>query len=285
MTIDTLLGNATRSIDLTMYELVDSEIERLLAADAARGVRVRVLLDRPDEEAENAMAFGYLKAHGVAVRWASNRFDLTHEKAAVIDDRTAVVMTLNFTARYYASTRDFAVVDDLPADVGAIERVFTADWSDIPIAAPRGEDLLWSPGATTSLVGVIRGARAKLLVENEEMSDEAVTSALEAAASRGVDVEVVMTAEPSDETVFDALQRAGVHVATFAEDAALYIHAKAIVADPGTSTARAFVGSQNFSVTSLSYNRELGILTSAPSITTPIARAIAADFAAATRWS
>ena len=48
------------------------------------------------------------------------------------------------------------------------------------------------------------------------------------------------------------------HIRLYPDKAsALYIHAKAIVADAGRSGQRALVGSQNFSVASLGYNREL----------------------------
>jgi hypothetical protein len=46
-------------------------------------------------------------------------------------------------------------------------------------------------------------------VENEEMGDSTVTAALEAAAKRGVDVTVVMTADSEWNTAFAALRRAG----------------------------------------------------------------------------
>jgi phosphatidylserine/phosphatidylglycerophosphate/cardiolipin synthase-like enzyme len=45
-----------------------------------------------------------------------------------------------------------------------------------------------------------------------------------------------------------------VHVRTYAADAPLYIHAKMIL-----TTRRAFLGSENFSYTSLERNRELGL--------------------------
>ena len=67
-----------------------------------------------------------------------------------------------------------------------------------------------------------------------------------------------MTRQRDWASAFSALARAGVAVRTYAYSAPLYIHAKAIVVDPGTRRARAFVGSQNFSVASLLYDRELG---------------------------
>ena len=103
-------------------------------------------------------------------------------RAFVPDGRTAVVMTLNLTDRYYASTRDVAVVDHGAADAAAIEATFGADWSGAPSAAP-GEDLLWSPCSEQPLLALIASARTTLLIENEEMSDTWITSALEACGS------------------------------------------------------------------------------------------------------
>ena len=55
---------------------------------------------------------------------------------------------------------------------------------------------------------------------------------------------------------FEKLEKSGVHIRTFDSNAALYIHAKMISVDEKI----AFVGSENFSETSLNDNRELGII-------------------------
>ena len=65
-----LITGAKHSVDLTMYELIDPTAEADLAADAARGVNVRVLLDRHLEKSRNTGAYHYLSAHRVHVRWA-----------------------------------------------------------------------------------------------------------------------------------------------------------------------------------------------------------------------
>jgi phosphatidylserine/phosphatidylglycerophosphate/cardiolipin synthase-like enzyme len=279
-----LLRSARRSVDVEIYELEDGQADAILAADAARGVRVRVLLNEHYVGRYNRPAFAYLQSHGVAVRWAPSRFDLTHEKAIVVDGRRVAIMSMNLTARYYADTRDFVLLDGARADVAAVTTTFDDDWANGGLPASSPADLVWSPGAQDALVALIDSARHRLLVENEEMDDDAVTSALQAAARRGVAVEVVMTRESSWAAAFGALARAGVAVRTYAASAALYIHAKAIVVDPGTARARAFVGSQNFSAASLLYNRELGLVTSRPAIVAALAAVIARDGAGATPW-
>ncbi|HUY05828.1 MAG TPA: phospholipase D-like domain-containing protein [Acidimicrobiales bacterium] len=279
-----LLEGAKRSVDLTMYELSDPKAEAILVTDRARGVNVRVLLDQHYEQSQNTPAFNYLTAHRVEVRWAPTRYDLTHEKSAVIDGTIALVMSLNFTAQYYATTRDFAVVDTKRTDVVAIENVFAADWSNRTIAPPHGADLVWSPGAEPALVELIGSARHSLLVENEEMNDPYITAPLEAAARRGVRVEVVMTRSNEWTDAFNQLTAAGVLVRTYAPSASLYIHAKVIVVDAGYAGAKTYLGSQNFSIASLVYNRELGLVTTSSAITNGVASIVRQDFAHATPW-
>ena len=257
-----LITGARSSVDLTMYELADPTAEADLAADAARGVDVRVLLDQHLEKARNTSAFDYLAAHGVHVRWGPAGTTY-HQKTLTVDDATSVIMTLNLVAEDYSGTRDFAVIDTQHADIAAVVATFDADFAHGAITPPDGADLVWSPtNAQASVLSVINGAARTLAVEDEEMDDPAVTSALAAAARRGVDVKITMTADSEWDQAFTELAKAGVHVRLYADDSsALYIHAKVIVADAGRSGQRVLVGSQNFSVASLDYNRELGILT------------------------
>ena len=133
-------------------------------------MRVRVLLDSHFVGHYNEPAFYYLKAHGVAVRWAPSRFELTHEKAIVIDRRLAAIMTMNLTARYYSSTRDFVLLDRSRSDVAAVEATFASDWAARHGASGAPAGLLWSPGSQRALVTLIASAHHSLLVENEEMA-------------------------------------------------------------------------------------------------------------------
>lgn len=272
---------------MVMYELSDPVAVDALRAAAQRGVAVRVVLDANRERAANSRAFEQLKAGGVRVVWAASRYAATHEKAVVVDHSVAAVMTLNLVARYYASTRDFGVIDRIPADVAVIDKVFDADFRHATVHvtghATGGDDLVWSPGASAApILQLVKGASASLLVENEEMASPAVTAALIAAARRGVRVTVVMTDDARWHAAFAKLAAAHVEVRTLPANAALYIHAKAIVADASSTHARAFVGSENFSTASLQHNRELGVITSDRTVVTRIAATVAADAASAT---
>lgn len=284
----TQIKNATSSVDLVMYELQDPAVEQALVDDATRGLTVRVLLDKGyygSDASKNQAAYAYLTAKGVDVHWTPTFFALTHQKTLVTDPSTssgrAVIMTFNLTPQYYETSRDFGLIDADQNDVAAIESTFNADWQNQKLTAPVGDDLVWSPGSEPTMIDLINQAESGLMVYNEEMGDAKVTSALEAAAKRGVDVEIDMTYQTSWKSAFAALVAAGAKVKTYASSAKRYIHAKMILAD-GT---KAFVGSENFSATSLNKNRELGLIITDQKILASLTKTFISDWAEARSYT
>jgi phosphatidylserine/phosphatidylglycerophosphate/cardiolipin synthase-like enzyme len=276
--------SATKTIDMTMYELVDTTFTGLLTTAAANGVTVRVILDQNLEMSDNTPAYNALSAGKVSVHWANPTYSATHQKTITVDGTTSAIMTLNLAAEEYSTSRDFAVITTDAADVAAIETTFAADFTNATITPPTGDNLVWSPtNALSSMEGVINGAQRTLLVENEEMSDDSIVSALSSAASRGVDVEVIMEDSSSYTTEFTTLKTAGVKIATYSH-AKLYIHAKVMMADYGLGTAEVFIGSENFSGPSLVDNRELGIVLTDQAIMTSVNTTLTSDFNGGTAY-
>ena len=282
-----LVGQATKSIDMTMYELVDTTFSADLVAACKRGVTVRVILDQNLEKSNNAAAYKQLNAQtNCSAAYADPAFQATHEKAIVLDGTTLVLLTANLTSRYYSTTRDFALVENDAADVAAVEATFNADFkstTSFSYKPAAGDDLIWSPAtAQADLLGIINGATKTLRVENEEMGAANIVSALEAACKRGVAVEITMTNLSSYAANFKALEAAqcGVHV--YPDTAtALYIHAKAMVADYGLATQKVYLGSINFSVPSMTENRELGLNLANEGIVKQLQGTLASDYAGA----
>jgi len=279
------IEEAKSTLTMTMYELVDERAEQLLGEDAARGVHVRVLLDSALENSRNQPAQVYLAAHGVLVDLApASR--ITHQKTICINGDACLIMTLNLVADDYRATRDVAIEDTDPADVSAIETTFASDFSGTNQAVPpTGDHLLWSPGSAARIIGLINGARHTLAVENEEMDSTPITDALVAAARRGVDVDVCMTADPDYVDALERIMAAGGHVHLYPDHSGvLYIHEKLVLADAGTPLASAVVGSINFSISSLDDNRELDVVLDqhdAPAPLSQLDQAFVSDFAGA----
>ena len=269
------MTSAQRSLDMTMYELSDPTAEQILVADHDRGVRVRVLLDHAFSGGSvNQAAYATLSARGVPVAWA-NDSEIFHQKTITVDGSGSAIMTGNLTAQYYATTRDFVVMDRQPADVAAIESVFSSDWAGgAPSPGPAGGDLVWSPGSEQQLTALIGAATRSVVVENEEMDSTAVEDALAADARRGVAVTVIMTADSQWDAALSRLESSGVRVVLHPDtSSALYIHAKAIDVDGSSS----FIGSENFSTASLDDDRELGVLTSSADVVGPLNATLFAD--------
>ena len=272
-----MIDSARRSVELTMYELYDTEIEAALAGAAKRGVDVRVLLNGgyySEHDSDNAAAYRYLRSHGVAVRFTPTYFALTHQKTVTVDGDESAIMTLNFDGEY-ATTRDYAVLDRQPLDVRSIVSTFDADWSGRRVSPSSGVgDLVWSPGAEGAVLNLIGSARSSIDLENEEMDYAPATDALCAAARRGVRVEVVMSYESEWRRALGRLSGCGASVHLYYGQH-YYIHAKLLLADGHT----ALVSSQNLSTTSLKYNRELGIELTSPAIVSQLTRDFASDYA------
>jgi hypothetical protein len=281
------IGTAKKTIDMTMYEFTDTQGEQFLAQAAAAGVIVRVILDQNLEKSSNTAAYNYLSENGVQVHWANPTYAATHQKTITVDGATSAIMTLNLTSQYYSTSRDFAVIENDPNDVAAIEQTFNADFQNSAITPPDGDDLVWSPtNSQSALLALINGAQHTLLVENEEMSDTDIVDALVSAASRGVLLQIAMTNDDNDyASEFDKLTAAGAEIGTYAETASLYIHAKVILADYGSPDAQVFIGSENFSNASLTENRELGLIISNAAIMASIYSTLTSDFTGGTPWS
>jgi uncharacterized protein (TIGR03437 family) len=285
--IYTLISSAKSSLDMTMYELTDTHAEQLLVQAASARVTVRVILDQNREKSSNTAAYNYLNSHGVQAHWANPKYSATHQKTITVDGAITAIMTLNLTSQFYASSRDFALIENDANDVAAIEATFEADFNSSAVTPREGYDLVWSPtNSQSAILSVINGAQHSLAIQNEEMGDTNITNALLSAAARGVLVQVIMTNTANNYSAeFNQLVAGGVEVATYAPSAPLYIHAKVILADYGSSGARAFLGSENFSSASLTRNRELGLTLSDPATLQSIAGTLTSDFNGGIPWA
>jgi cardiolipin synthase len=281
-----LIKHARHYIDLTMYEFSDTKAEHDLAAAARRGVTVKVVLDQR-EKSRNSATYDYLKSHGVKVVWSSPSFEYTHQKTLLADGSTAVIMTANLTSEYYSSTRDFLVMDTKPADLAAIAQAFNADFAHRSVHPSDGRDLVWSPtDSQPQLLALIGGASKNLRIYSEEMGDTTIEDALIKAAHRGVDVRVCGENTGGEyDSDFSRLAAAGVRISYYSSSHGFYIHGKVVEADYGTSHARVFIGSENFSSTSLNRNRELGLITANQKVMSSIASTFAADYRNGKHWS
>jgi phosphatidylserine/phosphatidylglycerophosphate/cardiolipin synthase-like enzyme len=285
------ISSAKHTLDMTMYALADPQADAALIADAKRGVQVRVLLDGDNTDGGGATldqaAFSDLKANGVQVRFAWPGV-LWHQKSIVVDQTKVAIMTTNLAAAYYPAIRGFIVITNNPATVSGVGTTFETDFNNTKSppsqgVVPAGSELIWSPGAQNGLIKLIGSARpgTTLYTENEQFSSPAIAQAFVAAAKRGVMVNVAMTYSSSYASIFDTLVAGGVHVNLYYGNTPLYIQSKALSVNGNT----VYVGSINYVGSSMNADRNVGIITTNPTVVKGITATMASDFAGATPYS
>jgi phosphatidylserine/phosphatidylglycerophosphate/cardiolipin synthase-like enzyme len=287
------ISGAKKTVDMTMYQLSDPKAQDALKTAAKRGVKVRVLLNSNSEGGggtkASQSAYDDLNANGVSVKWAWSG-TLWHQKSIVRDGDAAAIMTCNLYAPDYPVVRDYAVIAYNSATALGMEATFNNDWnnpnsSPTEGVVPAGSELIWSPGAEPGLVDLINSARAGtvLYVEDEQLDSQPIEQAFIAAVKRGVTVNLTMTYDASYVSGFNTLVAGGVHVSLYQNppQAAIYIHSKAISVNNHT----VYVGSSNFTTEMTDQNRNVGIITTDPTVVQGVTTTMASDFAGATPYS
>ena len=209
------------------------------------------------------------------MRWATPRFAFTHAKAFTIDHARLVVMTANLTRAGLTANREYAAVDDAPADVAAAETIFAADALGAPTtaaAATTDARLVTSPERSRAAwLELAAGARSTLAVEVEELGRPGDhRSAHRRPPARRLRAGGDPAPASARASAIAALVGAGVDVRAVATPP---VHAKALVADG----RHLYLGSANLTSTSLDGNRELGLGLTQPDLAALVEQTIAAD--------
>jgi cardiolipin synthase A/B len=268
------LEAAHESVTLQIYLLSDPEIIEALKDTDARGVDVRILLEENPFGGAGGQpeTFQELQNAGIDIRWSNPTFTFSHIKTFVVDNSVAIIMNLNLTRSAFTRNREFGVVTTDPAAVRTAVEIFEADWARS--GEPDPGPLVVSPSnSRDELLSLIDSASENLDIYAEVMRDRDVVSAILDARKRGVEIRLVMSDDEGDNGDDERLELADAGVQVRIENSP-YIHAKIVLADG----QRAFVGSENFTATSLDQNRELGIIVSEPTAIARIQATFDEDF-------
>jgi phosphatidylserine/phosphatidylglycerophosphate/cardiolipin synthase-like enzyme len=264
------INQASKSVKMVMFHLSDPDVGNALISASKRGVNVRVIFDRGQWRSPNDQNLvNGMKAAGVNVVQATTGFRITHEKAMVIDDNKAMISTMN-QIKTYMKMFDMGIFTSDQGVINEWNQVFEVDWQN---AASNGHqtpalsnsNLLWSPvNSADRLIALIGTAQERIELTVENLGHEGIQAALIAAAQRGVAVRVVVpkcdVVKPAFNLPFVQALRAGKVDARMmpgpATEATPYLHAKSIVVDQ----SRVYLGSENFSLSSITLSREVGII-------------------------
>lgn len=272
--IDAFIDGATKSLDLAMYLFTVEEIMDRIIAAKQRGVAVRVLFD-PDH-AGNANARARFTSAGVTNRNAPSLFSFSHAKYMIADGSRALIMSANFNVDAMRNERNYGLIDRDADDIADLQAIFNQDWASGGGEPAMPADLsctrlIVSPSNSMArIIDLIASANTSLVVEALYVSETGVRDAIAAAKQRGAEVRVIL--DPSSDNA-DTKAFFGARGIAVRDANGFFNHAKLIIAD-----GIAFVGSENFSLTALTRNREIGALVTEPAAVAPIAAQFEADW-------
>jgi phosphatidylserine/phosphatidylglycerophosphate/cardiolipin synthase-like enzyme len=270
------LDAAQTSISIEVYLLTDDSVLSALFRARDRGVTVRVLLEEDPYGGSNQQPeiFDTLTEGGIQVRWNTAASRFSHVKLIVIDQQVALIMNLNLTYSALTRNRELAVITTDPDQVDHASRIFERDWQGEDGAIP-GPLTLSPDTSRETIIGLIDSGQETLEIYAEVITDTEFIAAVQAAIDRGVRVRIIMTQSYGQDLLTEPvgeLARYGAELHTLASP---YIHAKLLLVDG----AHAFIGSQNYTSTSMDQNREVGVTISGPSNIERLQRVFDKDFA------
>ena len=306
-----MIGGARRTIDLAEFYVTSAPQSRLspvleaLLAAAARGVRVRLVVDDGFAKHEagtlaELVASGKLEIRRLDMHARAG--GILHAKYFIVDGSEAYLGSQNFDWRSLTHIQELGVRLRSPALAGALADLFETDWAlagggdaaarshahagaHFPgvapnvdggrarveltlVASPKGwlpDESLWE---LPRLVALVDGAKKSVRVQVLTERSEELEAALVRAASRGVDVELLVSDWCKRKGCVEGLQKLatvpGLHVAFITIPPwsggfvpyARVAHAKYLVVDG----ERAWVGTSNWERDYFYKSRNVGLI-------------------------
>ena len=266
-----IINTAHRELDIGVYYLSDRKLLSAVRDAVRRGVDVRIMVEtkpygmKPWQVHKEVRAIEATGAHFqyVPSRFLSygDQYAFYHAKYCV-NGHEAEIGTANFDwSGLGGRNREYLYVTRNMDVVQAVQAVFNADWSRQRAPAWTHRVLVLSPGSSAAQLLEVINQPGTIDVESEELGP--YRPILDALAAKGRDLQMILPAsinrEDQREVAF--LRQHGCQVRLLPVKP-LYMHAKMIV---GRSLG--FIGSENFTQTSLESNRELGLLLNGSDIT------------------
>lgn len=124
LVVKTIAG-AKKSILVQAYSFTSAQIAKALVEARARGVDVRVILDK-SQKSERYTSATYLANHGVPV-WIDAAHAIAHNKVIVIDGDTVITGSFNFTKAAAEKNAENVLVLHGNPDLA---RIYDANWRE-----------------------------------------------------------------------------------------------------------------------------------------------------------
>jgi phosphatidylserine/phosphatidylglycerophosphate/cardiolipin synthase-like enzyme len=237
------LGQARKRIQILIFRIDRTEVEKALTAAVERGVLVQALVACTNRGGEKTLrkCETRLLEKGVTVTRTAGDLLRYHGKMFIIDGKELYLLAFNYTHLDIALSRSFGVSTRDPALVAEAAKLFECDVKRTPYRSTNDELIVSPVNAREQLTKFIAGAKRRLLIYDMKISDRAFLKLLNEKVSAGVDVRVIGRASTASLPTRALPMR---------------LHARVILRDDSS----AFIGSQSLRKLELEVRREIGII-------------------------
>lgn len=128
-TLRALIEGTRRSLDVAVFTITDNRLSHALRDAHERGVAVRLLTD-DDKQHDRGSDIDVLRRAGLAVAVDRSEYHF-HHKFAVVDDRTLVTGSYNWTRGADMYNRENFLITEEPRLVRAFSEAFSSMWAEL----------------------------------------------------------------------------------------------------------------------------------------------------------
>lgn len=252
------IWNATSRVYVEMYIFTEKRLRKALIDAYKNGVDVKVILEKNVYLAPslNRDTINDLMNAWVDLVYSNPKnYALNHTKMMVIDDEV-ILSTGNYSYSTFKYNREFFLLIQNQALLSHFLQIFENDFWGKPqdLYDP---NIVLSPNMTRNkLESLLQSATDSIEMYVHNFSDERIEKILVEKKNAGVKVKIIfpdLKKVASNAEIIDRLQTYGIEVKVIDTPE---IHAKSILVDK----KYLYVGSINFSPSSIEKNREIGML-------------------------
>ncbi len=274
------IGQATKTIYMSAYQMKDPVIAQALIDSTKRGAKVALIVEKnPYKHAFNVddkqdVILQQLLAAGVVIYERPEYLKVSHPtghhhaRYLLIDSKRFLLTTGNFDETTFDHCRDFAVTFNSyahPGEFAALQMLFESDIQNVPLPATFPASVIVGPDQQREkIVNFLRAAKKSIKVYQQYFNDPVIFGVISQLMESGIKVELLMMAYPTGYDKEDPSASAQDQLKILGADVRLiqdfYGHARAIVIDD----QYALIGTAQLSPASLDENREVSLIIKGP---------------------
>jgi phosphatidylserine/phosphatidylglycerophosphate/cardiolipin synthase-like enzyme len=239
------LKSARKTLEIAIFRFDRNDVETLLRAAVANGVKVTALvadMNRDGEKHLRELEKRFLES-GITVARTADDLIRYHDKYFIIDRRVLVVLSFNFTHLDIEHSRGFGIITKNKALIQEAVQLFEADCARRAYVTGTDNFVVSPANSRKVLRSFLKRAKKQLLVYDPQISDKEMIRVLQERSKAGVDVRVIGKISGRSGVAAQKLTRMRLHTRTIIRDG-----------------RQAFVGSQSLRPAELDSRRELGLI-------------------------